>query len=194
MLDKRTYFVKEHVGLMKLHEAYDILDPETGELLAEAREEASPLRKLLKLFMDKKNLPFKVVLTDTEGKVLLTIKRGFTFFRSRVEVYDASDQLLGTFLQKVFSIRSRFKILDAQGMEVAELKGNLIGWDFTFTDLQGNELGRVTKKWAGIGKELFTTADNYVVSLAEDVDPVGTGPLLLAAALCIDMVLKESSN
>ncbi len=195
MLDKRTYFVREHVGFMKLHEAYDILDPETGEVIAEAREEASPFRKILKLFMSKTMLPFEVVLTDAaSGNKILTIRRGFTFLRSRVEVYDAANQLLGTFQQKLFSIGGRFKILDAQGVEVAELKGNLIGWDFKFTDLQGNELGRVTKKWAGIGKELFTTADNYVVTLSEDVDPVGTGPLLLAAALCVDMVLKEKSN
>ncbi len=194
MLDKRTYFVREHVGFMKLHEAYDILDPETGEVIAEAREEASPFRKILKLFMNKTMLPFEIVLTDASGKKILTIRRGFTFLRSRVEVYDAADQLLGTFQQKLFSIGGRFKVLDAQGVEVAELKGNLIGWDFKFLDIQGNELGRVTKKWAGVGKELFTTADNYVVTLSEEVDPVGTGPLLLAAALCVDMVLKEKSN
>ncbi len=194
MLDRKTYFVKEHVGFMKLHEAYDILDPETGEVIAQAREEAPPLRKLLKLFMNKNMLPFKVVLTDASGKVILTIRRGFTFLRSRVRVYDANEALLGTFQQKLLSIGGRFKILDAQGEEVAELKGNLIGWDFKFLDLQGNELGRVTKKWAGVGKELFTTADNYAVTLADDVDPVGTGPLLLAAALCVDMVLKERSN
>ncbi len=194
MLDKRTYFVREHVGFMKLHEAYDILDPETGEVIAEAREEAPPLRKILKLFMSKTLLPFEIVLTGASGKKILTIRRGFTFLRSRVEVYDAADQLLGTFQQKLFSIGGRFKVLDAQGVEVAELKGNLIGWDFKFLDLQGNELGRVTKKWAGVGKELFTTADNYVVTLSEDVDPVGTGPLLLAAALCVDMVLKEKSD
>ncbi len=194
MLDKRTYFVREHVGFMKLHEAYDILDPETGEVIAEAREEASPFRKFLKFFMNKTMLPFEIVLTDASGKKILTIRRGFTFLRSRVEVYDAADQLLGTFQQKLFSIGGRFKVLDAQGVEVAELKGNLIGWDFKFLDIQGNELGRVTKKWAGVGKELFTTADNYVVTLSEEVDPVGTGPLLLAAALCVDMVLKEKSN
>ena len=194
MLDKRTYFVREHVGFMKLHEAYDILDPETGDVIAEAREEASSFRKFLKLFMNKTMLPFEIVLTDASGKKILTIRRGFTFLRSRVEVYDAADQLLGTFQQKLFSIGGRFKVLDAQGVEVAELKGNLIGWDFKFLDIQGNELGRVTKKWAGVGKELFTTADNYVVTLSEEVDPVGTGPLLLAAALCVDMVLKEKSN
>jgi hypothetical protein len=52
----------------------------------------------------------------------------------------------------------------------------------------------VTKKWAGLGKELFTTADNYVISLT-DLGGAGQGAsaLLLAAGLAIDVVFKEQS-
>ena len=54
------------------------------------------------------------------------------------------------------------------------------------------ELGRVTKKWAGLGKELFTSADNYVLQISESVpaDHVAR-QLILASVMCIDMVLKE---
>ena len=54
------------------------------------------------------------------------------------------------------------------------------------------ELAHVTKKWAGIGKELFTSADNYVLEISESV-PTNTPArqLILAAVMCIDMVLKE---
>lgn len=54
------------------------------------------------------------------------------------------------------------------------------------------ELASVSKKWAGLGKELFTSADNYVLRIADEVpkdSPLRL--LLLAAVLCIDMVLKE---
>jgi uncharacterized protein YxjI len=50
----------------------------------------------------------------------------------------------------------------------------------------------VTKKWAGLAKELFTTADNYVLKITDDIpadQPVRL--LILAAVTCIDMVLKE---
>jgi uncharacterized protein YxjI len=191
MLALRTYLVREHVGLVKLHEAFDILDPATGQVVATATEEASAWRKIGKLLINKKLLPFHVVLQDAQGRHLLHIERGFTFLRSRVRVTDPEGRLLGTFRQRLLSIGGRFDIHDAQDAKVAELRGNLIGWDFKFADAQGRELGSVTRKWGGVGKELFTSADNYVVSLAAGVDPVGTGPLLLAAALCIDMVLKE---
>ena len=76
--------------------------------------------------------------------------------------------------------------------QVAEVKGNWKGWDFRFLSKSGREIGTVTKKWAGLGKELFTSADNYVISLT-DLGGAGQGAsaLLLAAGLSIDIVFKE---
>ena len=55
-----------------------------------------------------------------------------------------------------------------------------------------NELASVSKKWAGLGKELFTSADNYILQISDQVpadQPVRQ--LILAAVMCIDLVLKE---
>ena len=50
----------------------------------------------------------------------------------------------------------------------------------------------MTKKWAGLGKELFTSADNYILQISPQVPPGDTvRKLILAAVMCIDMVLKE---
>ena len=54
------------------------------------------------------------------------------------------------------------------------------------------ELEKKKKKWMGVGRELFTSADNYVLSIAPSVaanDPARL--LIVAAVMCIDMVLKE---
>jgi hypothetical protein len=54
------------------------------------------------------------------------------------------------------------------------------------------ELAHVTKKWAGIGQELLTSADYYILSIVPSVTPdSNTRKLILAAVMCIDMVLKE---
>jgi uncharacterized protein YxjI len=75
---------------------------------------------------------------------------------------------------------------------VAEIKGDWKGWNFRFLTPDGVEIGTVTKKWAGIGKEFFTSADNYMISLNEGrtLRPE-SAPLLLAAGLAIDTVYKE---
>ena len=70
------------------------------------------------------------------------------------------------------------------------MKGDWKGWNFRFLVASEREIGTITKKWAGIGKELFTSADNYIVSFTEAPDP-GKAVLLLAAGLAVDTVYKE---
>lgn len=54
------------------------------------------------------------------------------------------------------------------------------------------ELARVSKKWRGLGMELLTSADNYVLQLSDGVSPDSPlRQLILAAVMCIDMVLHE---
>ena len=198
MFDKNTYFIREHVGLLKLTDTYDILDPETQEQIAVAKEKVGGLMILLRLMMNKQMLPTKVNIYQgndpkNERALIFSIKRGFTLFRSRVEVITADGQLLGWFKSKIWSIGGSFRVFDAGGNEVALVKGDWKGWNFKFLDNQKNEIGTVTKKWAGLGKELFTSADNYVISVNGNPDPTRM-MLLLAAGLAIDIVYKESKS
>ena len=83
-------------------------------------------------------------------------------------------------------------MLDDAGQPLCVLKGKWTSWDFQFLSPDGKELARVTKKWAGLGRELFTTADNYILQISDTVakeNPLRL--LILAAVMCIDMVLKE---
>jgi uncharacterized protein YxjI len=84
-----------------------------------------------------------------------------------------------------------FDVLDSDGKPVCTLQGTWTSWDFRF--LQGNtELASVSKKWAGLGQEMFTTADNYMLSINNSVGASdGRRILIVAAVMCIDMVLKE---
>ena len=81
---------------------------------------------------------------------------------------------------------------DANGQLLCMLKGKLLGWDFKFLSNDNKEFASVTKKWAGIGKEFFTSADNYVVQIGDQVpENHQLRKLILAAVMCIDFVLKE---
>ena len=193
MFDKTKYLVKERVAFLKLTDTYDIFDPETGQAVGMAKEVASPLNRILRLFMNKLMLPTSVEIRSREdAPPELTIRRGVTFFRSKIRILDKSGRDIGFFRSKVFTIGGGFRVFDKEGRQVAEVKGDWKGWNFRFLGANGAELGTVTKKWAGIGKELFTSADNYMIALN---DSVGADPtlmsLLLAAGLAIDIVFKE---
>ncbi|MDP6545737.1 MAG: phospholipid scramblase-related protein [Phycisphaerae bacterium] len=195
MLSRKTYFIREHVGFMKLTDTYDILDPETQDQVGIAKEKAGGFLKLLRLVMNKRLLPTKIFIyegsdPEDESKLLFSIQRGFTFLRSKVDVYDAEGSLVGWFKSKLLTIGGAFMVFEASGNEVALVKGDWKGWNFRFTDNDQNEIGTVTKKWAGIGKEMFTSADNYMISLNGEPSKL-LSMLLLAAGLAVDMVYKE---
>jgi len=195
MLSRKTYFIREHVGFMKLTDTYDILDPETQDQVGIAKEKPGGFLKMLRLLVNKRLLPTKIFVyegsdPDDESKLLFSIQRGFTLFRSKVDVCDADGGLVGWFKSKVFSMGGAFRVFEASGHEVASVKGDWKGWNFRFLDNAQNEIGTVTKKWAGIGKEMFTSADNYIISL--NGEPAqAQAMLLLAAGLAVDMVYKE---
>jgi uncharacterized protein YxjI len=193
MLDRKTFLIKERVGFLRLVDTFDIYDPATGAQVGIAREVIGPLLKVLRLVISKRLLPTLVeVRQDESGPALLSMQRGANLLRARVTVRDGLGKELGYFRSKIFSLGGGFHVLDATDNPVAEIKGDWKGWNFRFLSTDGIELGKVTKKWAGIGKELFTSADNYVIALdSSRALPPNAAALLLAAGLAIDTVYKE---
>ncbi len=192
ILNQNLFFVKEHVGMFKAANNYDIHDPENQEIIMTCREpNLGGFTKLLRFTDYKRMTPFNVEIKTPSGEKVLTVKRGVSIFVSTVEVLDENDQLVGKFKQKFFSIGGKFDVLDANDTPLCTLKGKWTSWDFKFIK-DHHEYAHVSKKWAGLGKELFTTADNYMLSINESLpknDPMRI--LILGAVMCIDMVLKE---
>jgi uncharacterized protein YxjI len=191
ILNNNVFLVKEHVGIFKASNNYDIHDAATGNLLMHCRENIGWITKIFRFTDYKRMTPFNIIVSTPDGKQLVRVSRGVSIFLSKVDVFDESDTRVGGFKQKFFSIGGSFNVLDQSDNVVCTLKGNWVGWDFKF--MSGNdEFAKVSKQWGGIGKELFTSADNYVLQISDKV-PAGSSvrQLILAAVLCIDMVLKE---
>jgi uncharacterized protein YxjI len=192
MLSRKNFFIKERVGFLKLADTYDILDPETQQQIGIAKEEPNVWFKYLRLLINKRLLPTTVnVYQNGDAAPLFSIHRPASFFRAKVRVTGPGGAKLGYFKSKWFSFGGGFWVHDNNEMQVAEVKGDWKGWNFKFLS-QGREIGTVTKKWAGIGRELFTSADNYMISLADEAaGNQAVCALLIAAGLAIDIVYKE---
>lgn len=194
MLHRNNYFIREHAGLMKLSDVYDILDPETKQKIGEAREEISGWVKVARLLINKSLMPTRIAVYEGAAapnqRLLFSVRRGVALFRPKVTILDASGSSLGYLQSKMLSLGGAFRVFTADGQEIALVKGDWKGWNFRFLGGGETELGLVTKKWAGLGKELFTSADNYMITIHGGPDPTMT-TLLLAAGLAIDTVFKE---
>ena len=182
-----SIFVRERVAVMKLRDTYDLLDPETQAVLGQAKDEPATWAKWLRLLVKKSLLPTTLnVYSGGNPMPVLRVRKHPGFLRTRLAVLDGHGQVLAQLRSKLFSLGGAFLIFDPTGQEVGLLKGDWKGWDYA-ASVHGQPLGIVTKKWAGVLKEVFTNADQYLVK-SERPDQL---PLLLGLALAIDVVYKE---
>ena len=194
-LQKNIFLFKEHLGMFKASNNYDVYDPKTKEIILHCREKnLNPVYKIVRLFLtDFKALtPFEIDIRGLDGKTIIKVKKGLSLILSKIEVFDENDKLIGLFKQKLFpNLYPKFEMFDEKENLLSMLKGNLIGWNFEFLKDE-NKIAIVTKKWSGIGKEMFTSADNYILEIKDTVDKADPLRLLIfAAVICIDMVFKE---
>ena len=192
-LNRNLFFIKEHVGMFKAANSFDIYDPESKQIILECREERlGGFTKFFRFTKYKKMTPFEIDVKVPGGKKLITVKRGVSWFLSKVDVFDENNMLVGKFKQKFFSIGGKFDVLDVNDTVLCTLKGKWTSWDFKFITADGKEFATVSKKWAGLGKELFTSADNYILQISPEVPADHSlRVLIMAAVMCIDLVLKE---
>ena len=192
VLKRNRFLVEEQAGLLKTSFRYDVRDPESGEILLQCREGAlSKTTSLFRMTEYRRTTPFDVRVYTPDDALVMRVTRGVPVFSSRVRVVDAEDVPIGGFRQKVFSFASVFDVVDARNQSVCSLKGKASGTEFRFLTPDGATLARVTKKWAGTAKELFTNADHYLLEIDEAVPMESTiRQLIVSSALCIGLVVK----
>jgi uncharacterized protein YxjI len=138
--------------------------------------------------------PFTVAITDlTTGDVVLELRRPWRFFMHRLEVLAGNGEKLGA-IQRMWSwVRRIYSIEDAQGKEIATLFGPFLKpWTFEIKQ-RDKTVGKVQKRWSGLGKELFSDADNFGIDLGEIGDPTLKG-LAFASIVLIDVVHFERAK
>lgn len=193
MLNHQLFLIKEHIGLFKAANNFDIYDPISGETLMYCREEKLGFfTKMFRFTKYKMMTPFHVEVRGVNGAPVLSLTRKSSFwgFKS-VHVFNEHGKLIGTMNRKFRIGGAKLELNDAHGNMLGILKGNFIGWDFKISNDE-QELAIITKKWAGIGKELFTSADNYMLEIHNSVPQNDSIRILMVGAvLCIDFLLKE---
>ncbi|MCP9749830.1 LURP-one-related/scramblase family protein [Ferruginibacter sp. HRS2-29] len=189
--ETNNYFIDEKLAFFKFTNAYRVYD-ETGMEIGLIRQRLSAGQKALRLLLNKAMLPFMLEVCDMDGNVLVTIRRGWTFWMSKITLTDGFGNPVGSIKQKFKFLKPTFKILDETNTEIADITGDWKGWNFAIVDERQQNIGTITKKWNGILKEAFTTADKYIVSIVPEYAENRRKMAIVSTAITIDMVLKES--
>ena len=192
LLQRNSFFIKEHLGMFKLSNNYDVYDSNRKEIILNCREQkASQLTKLFRFDKSTKIFtPFNLKITTSLGSSLLSVKKDWHFLYAKVSVFDEKDKLIGYFKQQNilggFS-GIQFNAYDIKDKFLFKFKGQ---YNFKLVKDQ-EELGSIVKKWK-TAKEMFTSADDYVLEINDTVSKNDFSRyFLLAAVFCIDMVLHE---
>ena len=189
--ESNDYFVDEKVNFFKFGNTYKVFN-DKGEDIGTINQKLTTGQKILRLFLKKPMLPFLLEIRNSQDQLEASITRGWTFFLSKIEIKDGNGEVIGIIKQKFKLFKPTFKIYDQADQLIAEISGDWIAWNFTIFDALNNQIGSISKKWAGAMKEIFTTADKYNVHIDSVYANQKNKIAILASAITIDMVLKES--
>ena len=169
---------------------YRVLTPE-GEEAMFCYEESGMLSRQ---FMGS-HRPLNLHVIDTKGQPVLNANRNFFWFFSHLNVQDGSGASLGSLHRKFGMLNRKFALLDSGGRQIAGLTGSVFrSYTFTLNNAQGQEMGRIVKKWGGIIKEVFTDADTFSIQFSDVERSQEIRLLLIASAFAIDLDFFESKG
>ncbi|MCL2655786.1 MAG: phospholipid scramblase family protein [Coriobacteriia bacterium] len=188
--ENNVYVIDEKVRAFKMTNAYRVYS-QSGEEIGAIQEVMPWYRVLLRLFVSRSSLPFTLNILADDGAVLAQIRRGFTFAFSKITVLDGTGTELARINQKFTWIKPKFALMSPAGEQIGMIQGDWKGWNFEIFGRGDQVIGVIDKKWNGVLKEAFTTADKYIVNINPSVSADAERIAIVAAAITIDMVLKE---
>jgi uncharacterized protein YxjI len=180
----------EIVSGFETKNTYDVMDHWKNPLF-EAEEEGGSFGTIITRFLLTAMRPFTMHIFSIDGKGLLKLNRPFRFYFHELEVSKANGAVVGTIKRRFSILRRHYSVRDRHGNEVYQLFGPILHpWTFQIKK-NGQELGKITKKWGGLLKESMTDADNFGINFPPGIN-LGQKALLLGAVFLIDFVHFES--
>ena len=195
LLEADTLVVSQKAKLIELTNQYEIHDVDGAALGYLEQEGQSRLRKVARFVSTiDQFLTHRLSVYDAEHVKVLELTRPAKLVKSRLVVKDGHGRKVGDIVQQNVFGKIRFDLVGAHGERMGQIRAeNWRAWDFSIVDRDEAEVARIDKKFVGVLKAVFTTADNYVVHL----DPRLEGDLrlfVIAAAAAVDTALKQDSR
>ncbi|GAB0100824.1 hypothetical protein DMENIID0001_169180 [Sergentomyia squamirostris] len=116
-----------------------------------------------------------------------------------MEVSSPPGNLIGMVNQELSFLTPHFTVKDPTGRTVFRISvpcclASMCGGDvdFRILTMDGQVVGKISKQWSGLARELFTDADHFGVNFPMDLD-VRMKAVLLGACFLIDLLFFEKT-
>lgn len=174
---------------------YQVYDDQ-GRPALNVQEQGSGLLNALKRLVLAAMRPFTTHVDElATQRTALVLTKPWRWIFHRLEVSTFSGDYLGAVQRRWSWVRRCYDIEGPNGAIVARLFGPILRpWTFEIQlPSSPAEVGTIQKKWSGLGKEMFTQADNFGIDFGQVTDPA-LRTLLFSAVVLIDVVHFERSN
>ncbi len=193
LYEQPVLLVTQKTKLVELTNEYAVLDGQGQQIGAVVQVGQSGLKKAVRFVSDLDQfLTHRLEVRDARGPVLV-LTRPAKLVKSRVLVQRPDGAPVGEIVQANVFGRIRFDLVSGGTVVGAIQAENWRAWDFAITDAAGVEVARITKKWEGLARTLFTTADRYVVLVHYRL-PEPLASMVIASALTVDTALKQDDR
>jgi Scramblase len=159
---------------------YDIFD--SGKRLLAIATETEP-RSALQTMASLVPRTRLLEVRGADGQPMLTlIKRDADWM---TDLRLPGGELVGRI--QIGETRRHYTLLDETDQVAGQAVGDLAVKQFTITGPDGERFARLRKTWAGLGKELLTSADHYTVTFTGPMAP-RIRMLVVMVPIVVDMV------
>jgi len=160
LFDFRELLIRQPARLIPGQARYEIFDTQRHLLaVASEAEGRSRMQALTRQLPGSRSL---AVRTAAGGPIMALVKRDADWV---ADITDPDGKPVGQI--RIGGTRRHYTLLDGNGEMVGEAAGDLAVKNFAVTGAEGARIASVRKTWAGLRKELLTSADHYKVTFAD---------------------------
>jgi len=192
---QQMHIMDELSGYESHNNIYDIR-ADSGHVIFRALEDCNECSKLC----CGSGRTFNLDIYDPHGRQIMHMIRPMSCcILGALTVNSPPGEMIGKVQKRCCS--SSFTVKNQKGERVMQIKGPLCSQPccrgdivYHIFDKNGkNQIGKISKEWAGEVQESYTFADNYEVSFPVDLD-VNLKAVLLGATLLIDFLYYEKRH
>lgn len=167
---------------------YEVLDPQ-GNIIAYAAETTGTMSRM---FMGSNRFE-EIELRNTSGGVILRLKERFGFPFSTHFISTADGQPWFQIKQRWAWFRRKFAIW-GDGNPDLGIRGPMFRpWTF-WVDEDGKQIGKIAKRFSGVGTEMFTDADKFDIEFHSTIAHQEQRLRMLVMGFVIDMKFFEGGG
>ncbi len=196
LLHRDVMVINQKPKLIEMTNAYRIRDADGADIGSIRQEGQSKVKKALRLFTDVDQfLTHRLGVYDGSGAKVMAMVRPRKILKSTLQILDARRRRAWPHRAAERGGQEAIRPAEPSGRRDRARSTPRTGGRGTSrsTMRAGAEVGRITKQWAGVLREGFTTADHYMFQVTGAPSP-DLRFLMVAAAAGVDTALKQDDT